>query len=583
MGPVVKRRRLTPPTTSEEDSHSDEVTGNDFFSRASKWNLEQDYEQRPRHKKAKDRENTRLPIKTAEGRVEPLQVANIPEEANKDSPLDSDVTADSSVEELEAKEKESPTVPVRQQIIEAKDELARVASLINEDPEEHAGAFRTFAQIAASPNVTIKKLALGVQLAVYKDVVPGYRIRPLAETDMTEKVSKEVRRLRAFEQALVSSYQAYLRDLAKYTRDSKCQGPEGTVSLSTVAVNCACALLLAVPHFNFRGDLLKILADRLSNKRVDNEFVKCRETIETLFQNDEDGTPSLDAVTILTRMMKARKYQVDESVLNTFLLLRLLTEFSSKASQTHIDKPANDISHGKKPKFKKEFRTKKQRKLLKERKVVEKEFKEADATVSHEERDRMQAETLKLVFVTYFQILKLRSPSLMGAVLEGLAKYAHLVNQDFFVDLLEALKDILSRLSPSSLDPDSSEKSPTTTTHTSQDPHRSTLLCINTAYTLLSGQDALRASSTLSLDLSFFTSTLYQVLHPLSLSPTLELQSHLPSSTQTHQKKINHITPTVLLLRALSSLLTPRTTPPIRLAAFTKTLHTISLQLPEKS
>ena len=56
----------------------------------------------------------------------------------------------------------------------------------------------------------------------------------------------------------------------------------------------------------------------------------------------------------------------------------------------------------------------------------------------------MQAETLKMVFVAYFRILKARSPKLMGAVLEGLARYAHLINQDFFGDILEALRDIIA-------------------------------------------------------------------------------------------------------------------------------------------
>src|SRR5450432_4275870 len=144
-------------------------------------------------------------------------------------------------------------------------------------------------------------------------------------------------------------------------------------------------------------------------------------------------------------MMKARGYQIDESVLNTFLHLRLLSEFSWKASQNHIDKPKKEENKlgGQKMKEKRVFRTKKQRKLLKEQKVIEKEMVQADATVTYEERDRMQSETLKLVFVAYFRILKIRSPSLMGAVLEGLARYAHLINQDFFGDLLEALKDLI--------------------------------------------------------------------------------------------------------------------------------------------
>lgn len=594
--PAAKRRKLSPTDSSGAGSspstlvaQSDGPGPDDFFTRAAGWNLEQDYEQRPRKQKKKEKENTRLPIKTAEGRIEPLQVTEVKDE-DQDSWLSSGEEEDRTQKASVVAEAEVPAIPIRQQIIEAKEELARVASLINEDPEEHVGGLKTLAQIAASTNPTIKKLALATQLAVFKDVIPGYRIRPIAEADQTDKVSKEVRRLRAFEQTLVASYQNYLKELAKCAKYASGEASEATASLASVAIPCACALLLAVPHFNFRGELLKILVAKLSERRVDSEYNKCRESLEALFRNDEDGTSSLDAVKTVTSMMKARGYRVDESVLNTFLQLRLLTEFSSKGSQNHIDKPAKE--DGKKPKFKKEFRTKKQRKLLKERKIVEKEFKEADAVVSHEERDRMQAETLKLVFVTYFRILKARSPNLMGAVLEGLAKYAHLINQDFFGDLLEALKDLITDANTLlNTDPKDEEQGQEDTPLAIRDATRESLLCIITAFALLEGQDASRAAAGLSLDLTFFTSHLYKTLYALSMHPDLELSSkslrlpdpHSGSPPPTASNKVNLQTTTVLLLRSLNSILTPRTVPPLRLAAFTKQLFTSTLQLPEKS
>ena len=421
VAPAVKRRKLSPPDSSDPNSSSStligqSITQDDFFKRAAGWNLEQDYEQRPRKQKKKEKENTRLPIKTAEGRIEQ---SRLPETTYEDD--DSWLSSEEESREESGPIEEQTKVPIRQQILEAKEELARLASLINEDPEEHAGAFRTLGQVSASSNPTIKKLGLATQLAVYKDVIPGYRIRPIAEMDQTEKVSKDVKRLRAFEQSLVSSYQAYIRDLATCAKVRQGGSAEAASSVKQVAIACTCALLVAVPHFNFRGELLKILVGKLSTKKIDPDFIRCRETLETMFRNDEDGTSTLDAVGLVTRMMKARNYQTDESILNTFLHLRLLSEFSSRASQNRIDKVTTDNDDGaKKPKFKKEFRTKKQRKIMKERKIVEKEFKEADATVSHEQRDRMQAETLKLVFVTYLRILKARVPHLMGAVLEGI-------------------------------------------------------------------------------------------------------------------------------------------------------------------
>lgn len=618
--PVVKRRRISPPAPPKNESSPstlvvspDGPESNDFFSNAAQWNLEQDYEQLPRKQKNREKESTRLPIKTPDGRVERLQV--VEEEDNQGSGSDSghdDESEEDAQAAIEVDEKKEPPVSIRQQILEAKEELARLAGLINENPEENVNAFRAMGEIAGSANSTIKNLALVTQLAVFKDVIPGYRIRPISKTDMAEKLSKEVRRLRAFEQALVGSYQTYLKELTKCARYGIGDGFKGQPTAGDVAISCACALLLAVPHFNFRGELIKILADKISARKIDADFHRCIKAIETLFRDDEDGTASLDVVVILTRMIKARNYHVDESVLNTFLHLRLLSEFSSKASQTKVDKPS-----GRKPvKSKKEFRTKKQRKQLKELKAVEKDFKEADAIVSHEQRDKMQAEMLKLVFVTYFRILKARSPALMGAVLEGLAKYAHLINQDFFGDLLEALKDLInsadSALGPNSNDEmeeetadieEQGEATPSSlATPTAASSIRSSLLCINTAFALLAGQDAAKSAQSLNLDLTFFTTYLYKTLHTLSLYPDLELSSNqskrpqlrLPdphSETSSHPSppslsdhtKVNLQTTPALLLTALHYILTPRSTPPLRVAAFTKQLLTTSLNLPEKS
>ncbi|KAL9001565.1 MAG: hypothetical protein Q9169_000140 [Polycauliona sp. 2 TL-2023] len=587
-----KRRRISP---SESSSLTEPSSNGRHFTKASGWNLEQQYEQRPREQK-KGLESTRLPIKTAEGRIERLASPKS-EQETVNSFLGSADEDPLETSETEIEATPVPT-PVRQQIIEAKEGLARIGTLLGEDPEEHVGGFRKIAEIGASSNAVVKKLALATQLAVYKDVIPGYRIRPIAELDSSEKVSKEVRKLRSFEQALVTNYQNYIKEFANCAKASGDTSSKDGASIATVAISCACTLLLAVPHFNFRSELIKILVDKLSTRNRDGDFVKCLETLEKLFREDDDGNPSLDGVTQLSKVIKARDYRIDESVLNTFLHLRLLSEFSSRGSQNRIDK--SESTDATKVKFRKEFRTKKYRKILKERKAVEKEFKEADAIVSHEERDRLQAETLKIVFVTYFRILKARVPNLTGAVLEGLAKYAHLINQDFFGDLLETLKDLISSVSfeedalgrAGNEAPDAVEKS---TSH--QDPFRAALLCTTTAFTLLEGQDAARSASALHLDLSFFTTHLYKTLHSFAMNPDVELSSkslrlpdpHDPMSSQapsrpiTTNNRVNLKTPSVLLLRALSSILLPRSVPPLRVAAFVKQLYICSLQLPEKS
>jgi nucleolar complex protein 3 len=623
----LKRRRISPPTenttlgnTSPEPAQSS--VKHSFLKHAAQWNLEQDYETRPRKLREKGKEKReKLMIKNAEGWIQPEAESDEEDVDGSDDGsefegLDSDVptqghhdgdgpAADS--ENGQGTEAQKPKIPVRLQIINAKEELARIASLINEDPEENIGRLKALSELAESENNTVHKLALVTQLSVYKDLIPGYRIRPHIDENKTEKVSKEVRKLRAYEQALVSGYQNYIRSLATQAKQSGARSSEDAASLASVAISCACALLTSVPHFNFRSELIKILVDKCSTKNVDKDYEKCVEALQTLFRNDEDGNASLDAVGLITKMIKARDYRIDESILNTFLSLRLLSELAVKASHQRVDAAGEQSAV--KRKFKKEFRTKRERKLIRENKALEKEFKEADASVSHEERDKNQSETLKLVFVTYFRILKERVPSLMGAVLEGLAKYAHLINQDFFGDILEALKDLIHEAEAAEADDKDNLSSSTSSSENSvtRNPTRSSLLCIITAFALLQGQDASVAASTLHLDLTFFINRLYNTLIPISLNPDIELSAkslHLPdpqrnnahkptdedtnpAAPSQHKPKINIQTTTVLLIRSLTSTLLPKarlhTLPPSHVAKFAKLLYTSSLQLPEKS
>ncbi|KAI0539900.1 CBF/Mak21 family-domain-containing protein [Xylaria digitata] len=595
-----KKRKLTPPLSEDEGgSQSNAKIQKSFFQSAAKWDLLEDQYNARKGKKKKEKENTRLPVKR-DGRV---QAVLPPIESLKESDDDwlegEDIGSGGDEETEEQKPQEESEIPVKEQIRSAKEELAKLAAVLNEEPYENAGAFKALTKIGESRNPAIVTLSLVTRMAIYKDLIPGYRIRPISEDGPGgEKLSKEVRVIRAFEQSLVSSYQAYVKELARYakTKESEASG----ASFASIAITCASSLLTTHPHFNFRSDLINILVWKLSSPRPDKDFDKALSALSTLFADDDEGRPSFEAVSTLCRMMKAKDYLVHESVINLFLHLRLLSEFSGKASMDSVDLPMES-----RKKQKKVFRTKRERKQLKEERALQKDMDQADANVLHEERDRMQSECLKAVFATYFRILKLRTPHLMGAVLEGLAKFSHLINQQFFGDLLEALKDLIRH---SELDENTSDDPEAAAAETGEDdeeptrnPSREALLCTATAFALLAGQDAHNAKSDLHLDLSFFTTHLWQTLLPISQNADLELGArslHLPDPdapgssasklrTETRENKVNLQTTTVLLIRCLTAVLLPqwniRSTPPLRLAAFAKQLMTTSLHVPEKS
>jgi nucleolar complex protein 3 len=79
-------------------------------------------------------------------------------------------------------------------------------------PSIPGGISQNGEQLPPTPNDSrIRTLALLSQLAVFKDIVPGYRIRALTEHEIAEKVSQAVQRTRDWEQGLVGVYQNYLK------------------------------------------------------------------------------------------------------------------------------------------------------------------------------------------------------------------------------------------------------------------------------------------------------------------------------------------------------------------------------------
>ncbi|KAG0266871.1 hypothetical protein BG011_000486 [Mortierella polycephala] len=501
---------------------------------------EQDYEQAPRRAEGwSEKGSTRLPIKLADGRIEEVPDDRVrPSEMvdGEDEVVDSDFAeeGDQELETEESEEESQPEKKVTKKVLLAqkKEEMATIAQTIIADPEANVGQLKKLRVMAQDASDVIKKLALLTQLAVYKDILPGYRIRPLTEKEQSVTVSKDVAKLRDYEQSLLQNYQNYLQSLEKVlAQDRSGKEEEETAAesraetasltapapatgstegdatkkaksdLATVAIHCMCNLLTSVTHFNFRLNLMTALIARMSRRRWSELSETCSKALKEVFTEDEAGEVSLDAVKLITKMIKSKSYLVHPNVISVFLTLRLKEELPTRQSG---DDDGNSRKRKKKDKV---HISKKNRKLLKAKKEVEVEMKEAEAVVDKEEKLRMQTETLKLVFVTYFRILKHAPGSpLLPAVLEGLAKFAHLINVDFFIDLLEVLKKIMVGGA------DAQHFDTFTPAN-----RRTQLLCIVTAFQLLQGQ-----GEALNIDLKAFYNEFYTSLLTVAMNTDIE-------------------------------------------------------------
>lgn len=252
-------------------------------------------------------------------------------------------------------------------------------------------------------------------------------------------------------------------------------------------------LLTEAAHFNFRVNLMSSVVAHLSRKAWDKSSDLCLTTITKLLRGDTTGEASLDVVRLLNRMVKERKFNIHPEVLSCLVHLRLKSELAVRASESKADKPGDHdgkvYSKGRVAARRAKGKTtdqphlsKSAKKALKERQEIAKEMREAAADVDKQERDANHTETLKLLFVLYFRILKNPEPTpLLPAALQGISRFAHLVNIDFFKDLMQVLKGLMTRESPEAPhSPDSAPADMMLVQH-----H---LLSIVTAFELLSGQ-----------------------------------------------------------------------------------------------
>ncbi|KAJ3323821.1 Nucleolar complex protein 3 [Boothiomyces sp. JEL0866] len=423
-----------PPKEEEEfDLEEQDLELFSEFGKGASFLEEAEFEEYERRPRKELKEDTKLPIKV-DGRViklkEEPESQSESEESDGELPVPEQVSQYATIEKTRknndkpAKEKQIekkpaaskekkklPSKSLQKSLATVKEELADIATAILENPEKNYGLLKNLFKYTNDHKTT--NLTILTMLMVFKDIIPGYRIRKTSEEENV-KVSKQVKELRQFEEGLLSSYQEYLKLLEKSLK---------TPELQHSSILSLCQLLTTQTHFNFRLNIMTALVNQLKNETelITKAFVD-------VFKNDASGEASLELVKLLSDYINTNS--VKPAVLETFLSL-------------NFNLVTGEDTNSKKRKKETVHLSKKMKKIEKHFKEVQEQVKEAEAVYDRQELQARQSETLKYVFLTYFRILKNKSTSLLvPVVLEGLSKYTHLINVDFFQDLLNLLKGI---------------------------------------------------------------------------------------------------------------------------------------------
>lgn len=366
-------------------------------------------------------------------------------------------------------------------------------------------------------------LAIMSLLAVFKDILPSYRLRMPTDVERAGKISKETKQLWDYERALLTHYQQYLQLLEKSWDNGSAKG-RAPSRLAITAMLSLCELLKSAYYFNFRSNVLNAVVRQMNNRECDAVSDGCCQAVEYVFAKDTQGEVAMEAARLVSKLIKDYKGVMRPQVVETFSKLPLRVHVD-EAEAAKIAAAANA----------------KKRKRDKELAEIESDLKEGSGTVDKIILARCQSETLQSVILTYFRILKdndnTTRQTLLPVALEGLAKFAHLINIDTVVDLLDVLKQLL--------------------TNVEELPLQASLNCVLTAFQTLQGP-----GREMKIDVKEYVTPLYSQLARLG--------------TEEHSR-----TNTTIVLQCLTAaFIKRREYSTVRVAAFLKQIFTVAMHTP---
>ncbi|XP_045538007.1 nucleolar complex protein 3 homolog [Papilio machaon] len=451
-----KKRKITQDRTIDTAVSSDSGAESETDNSEVEEKYEAEMAERPAKKM-----RPLLPIKTKDGileRSEECEDTDSDEEQPDEAPetseskqeesQDSDSGMEVTGEEGEGSEEVVTAVQLlaarRDKLKHEKLRIGALCSSLLENPEKKLKNLYPILYLMdehlkdGTPNlVSVRKLASVSAAEVFRDILPDYAIRHQDYSDV--KLKKETLALYKYEKELLEFYKRYLQRLEKAAsvlrrkKGDNRQVEDSEVSLALVSLRCLCSLLEARPQFNYAGNIAQSVLPFLACRQEARDAVT--QCCKQVFTEDNKGDITLKIVRLINQLVKKRGTRLHPGALECLLALRI--------RDVDLDADA-DLKHKKRQEEKHKKRivnlSKKEKKRAKKLKEVEKELLETEARENSEARKKQLTEVTKTVFHIYFRILKTAPKSqLLEAVLNGLAKFSHVINVEYYSELVSLL------------------------------------------------------------------------------------------------------------------------------------------------
>jgi len=300
--------------------------------------------------------------------------------------------------------------------------LAVTAERVSGDPEKELDLFDVFFEVNRTSNDgEIKLLSLLSAVAVFRDLVPGYRIREATEQEKTQQRSAPVLALERYELKLLQVYRRLLPELeASMKKNSSATAP------------ALAALVKAAFDFNYRQRLIGT-AVKHANSPDGDVRRPVVEGLQEMVEGDQRLEASKEVVLAIGKIAQATAHGLkggrDENGKQVRGLQHELLKVLLRLQIGRADAAAmNNLSSGA---------------LAGADDDVRRGLAEASITQSPEQLRKAEAELLYEVFVVYLRILRqrhLHSRELLASILAGLARWGQQVNLELLLEILSELK-----------------------------------------------------------------------------------------------------------------------------------------------
>ncbi|KAG5464747.1 hypothetical protein LSCM4_00188 [Leishmania orientalis] len=369
---------------------------------------------------------------------------------------------------------------------------------------------------------------LNEECTILCDVIPSYRISSTLESEDGggQRKQKEVYNVQKLEHEILTQYTHFLQLLRKLSRKSH---PEQQALGSRL---CAQLVKSSAPEFNHADTLLSLAIDFANCKSV-RVAQPCQTALAELLDGQKVSDTTEHIVGALLRIVRKRSYAMNPKLLNLLLHVRVAM----------VDVHREDLAEEKA----------KNKRLKKEDKELARQLQKSKARRDRAEIAAKQTRIVHRIFVIYLRVIEasktcslVHQTKILAPTLEGLVKFAPLVNVELYQQLMEALKDLVKGGGESQarrrvgsgedgsrgedVDGKDEEESATSVT---------TRLHALVAVATLAQRDATSTASEWRVDLSYFHEVLFRCLGEALELPSAESSSSAKMTREEAQEASN--------------------------------------------